>query len=287
MKRLLFPFLMLIFVQLACSFPTVSTAGQPTSAVDVPAPVPPPGNTGIPNELTGTTWTWIGFTSPSEQVAVDSPASYAVTFQQDGTVNITADCNQGQGSYQVNGQSLQIQVGSITKAACPPGSFSDKFIQYLGSAALYSLKEGSLYVDLIADGGTLVFAPSGAAMAASPDLQQALQANPWQWTAFASPTGQYDVETPGSYLLTFHENGTVDIQSDCNTASGTYSLDAIRISITIGPTTLAACPAGSRSEEFLKDLRNVVIYFYQPGELFLTLAADGGTMRFTPVVNGQ
>jgi heat shock protein HslJ len=230
---------------------------------------------------------WIGFTGPNDQVSVESPANYSLVFQADGTVNIKADCNNGGGTYQVNGESLQVQVGSVTEAMCPPGSRSNEFIQYLKSAATYSFQEGSLYIDLAADGGTLVFAPSAVVGTNNGATSSALLANPWQWVSFASPVQKYDVENSQNYQLTFHDNGTVDIKADCNTASGTYNMDASRIAISIGPTTLAACPPGSRSDEFLKYLGSAAIYFFQPGELFIDLQADGGTMRFTPVVSGS
>jgi heat shock protein HslJ len=280
MKRYLLPISTLILIVAACSFP-------PILAASTPASVNTPLKSGSQPGLSGTTWMWIGFTSPNEQVAVESPANYSLVFQGDGSLDITADCNTGRGSYQAQGQSIQIQPGSMTKAVCPPGSRSDQLIQYLASAASYSVQDGSLYIDLAADGGTLVFARSEAVTAGNGAVQQALQANPWQWDAFASPAGETDVENPGSYLLTFHEDGTVEIKADCNTAAGTYSIDGIKMSIQVGPVTQPACAAGSRNEEFIRYLGSASVYIYQPGELFINLAGDGGTMRFTPVTGGS
>jgi len=47
----------------------------------------------------------------------------------------------------------------MTMAACPEGSLSDDFVQYLGFAAIYFFEEGDLYIDLMADGGTMRFSP--------------------------------------------------------------------------------------------------------------------------------
>jgi heat shock protein HslJ len=294
MKRLTLFLPLTILILLACTgglapFSTVPAASQPAAATIAPGTVQPPTGAGAGSALTGTTWMWIGFTSPNEQVAVESPVNYSVAFQTDGTVNIVADCNNALGSYQVDGQSIKLQVGPMTNAMCPAGSRSDEFVQYLGSAATYSFQDGNLFIDLPADGGTMVFAPSDVVTAdqGGSALRAALQANPWQWASFANAAGQYDVDMPGNYLLTFHENGTVDIKADCNNASGTYTIDGIKISIQVGPMTLAACPPGSRSDEFLKDLGSAETYFYQPGELFIDLTAEGGTMRFTPVVTGN
>ena len=46
--------------------------------------------------------------------------------------------------------------------------------------------------------------------------------------------------------------------------------------------TLAACPPASRSDDFVKYLGSVAIYFFQDGNLFIDLMADGGTMQFSP-----
>jgi pimeloyl-ACP methyl ester carboxylesterase len=83
-------------------------------------------------------------------------------------VNIVADCNNASGSYTTDGSSLSIQVGPMTMAACPPGSRSDDFIKYLGFAAIYFYQDGNLYIDLMADGGTMSLSPAGQAGMAEP-----------------------------------------------------------------------------------------------------------------------
>jgi heat shock protein HslJ len=289
MKQYLLLPALAFLIAAACNLPAALATGQAPAPASPPAAVQPSGNAGSPAELTGTTWNWIGFTSPNEQVAVESPESYSLLFQRDGTVTIIADCNNAPGSYQVQGGAIHIQVGTMTEVMCPSGSRSDQFIQLLGNAAAYSLQDGRLYIDLNADGGTMVLAPASTATTGNGigDLQQALQVNPWQWIGFASPAGEYDIESPGNYLLTFHEDGTLDIKADCNTVSGRYSLDGIKMSIVTDPVTLAVCPAGSHSEEFLRYLGSVSIYLYQPGELFLNLSGDGGTMHLTPLISGN
>jgi hypothetical protein len=79
----------------------------------------------------------------------------------------------------------------------------------------------------------------------------------------------------------------VDIKADCNNAKGTYTTDGSKISIVVGPMTLAACPPGSRSDEFIKHLGFAAISFFQDGDLFIDLMADGGTMQFSPGTAGN
>jgi heat shock protein HslJ len=111
---------------------------------------------------------------------------------------------------------------------------------------------------------------------------EALTANPWQWEAFTDPTQQFSVDDPNNYTLEFNEDATVNIKADCNNAMGSYTVDGGSITIELGPTTLAACPPGSLSDDFLKYLGFAAIYFFEDENLFFDLMADGGTMEFSP-----
>lgn len=208
---------------------------------------------------------------------MEQPASYTVTFNEDGTLNIVADCNNAAGSYSVDGSSLAVELGPMTLAACPPESRSDQFIQYLGAAAIYFFQDGSLFIDLFADGGTLEFAPADPEGGAA----DALTDSAWLWAAFTSPVEQYDVENSENYRVIFGEDGTLFVLADCNTVQGTYTLDGQSIVIELGASTLAACPEGSRSDQFLSYLSNAAIYSIQDGNLLIDLFADGGTLTFS------
>jgi len=111
--------------------------------------------------LQAQSWQWVGFTNPVDKFTVDNPQSYQVTFNADKTLSIRADCNTALGSYTSDGSSLKIELGPMTLAACPPGSRSNDFVQYLSSAAILFFKDGHLYIDLFADSGTLEFKPGG------------------------------------------------------------------------------------------------------------------------------
>ena len=115
----------------------------------------------------------------------------------------------------------------------------------------------------------------------------ALAANPWQWTSFAGPEEQFDVEMPESYLLAFHADalgasGTLNIVADCNTAMGSYTEDAGSLSVEITGMTRAMCPPESRSDQYVGYLGAAARYFFEDGMLYIDLFADGGTMAFAP-----
>jgi heat shock protein HslJ len=147
MKKTVFDSVLILGLLLAACTP----AAEGTPA---PAEEPAPSEA---ESLVGATWKWVGFTDPMQQFEVEDPASYTLAFQEDGTVAIQADCNNAIGSYTVDGQSLTIEVGPMTMAACPPGSKSDDFVKYLGAAATTFFEGGDLFIDLMADGGTMRF----------------------------------------------------------------------------------------------------------------------------------
>ena len=94
------------------------------------------------------------------------------------------------------------------------------------------------------------------------------------------------MEKPDDYTVSFATDGTVSIVSDCNRARGSYTLDdSGDAAITIGPATLALCPDGSRSEEFLRHLTNVVRLSFDGGSLTAVVEPgdDVSAIAFDPV----
>lgn len=110
----------------------------------------------------------------------------------------------------------------------------------------------------------------------------ALVGQPWQWVSFTNPAESFDVDIPNNYVATFNADGSVTFIADCNNAAGDYTADGSSLTITVGPSTLALCPGESRSEQFLSLLGGAAIFFFEDGNLFIDLMADGGTMEFSP-----
>ncbi|MCB9118312.1 MAG: META domain-containing protein [Caldilineaceae bacterium] len=110
--------------------------------------------------LAATPWQWVAFTSPVERFDVETPESYLLKFNADGTVAIVADCKFPLGNYTDDGGALTITVGPTTMELCPGESRADQFTGLLGGAARYFFEDGLLYIDLMADGGTMAFAPA-------------------------------------------------------------------------------------------------------------------------------
>lgn len=114
-----------------------------------------------PDLLRASTWQWVRFTDPLQQFDVGEPEKYSLTFTQDGVLHINSDCNRANGFYKADQQgSLTIEIGPMTRAMCIEGSRSDQFVKYLGFVRHYFFKDGHLFFDLFADGGTMEFTPA-------------------------------------------------------------------------------------------------------------------------------
>jgi heat shock protein HslJ len=84
------------------------------------------------------------------------------------------------------------------------------------------------------------------------------------------------------YLIEFLANGHVAVQADCNRVAGTYTLSGNHLAVTLGPSTLAACPHGSLGDEFVKQLGNIRSHFFKGENLILEIKMDSGSMIFAP-----
>ena len=84
--------------------------------------------------------------------------SRPVAFGGDGLVNVRFDCNRGRGSWKSSGPN-QLQFGplALTRALCPPGSLHDRMVKDWEFVRSYTLKDGHLFLALMADGGIYEF----------------------------------------------------------------------------------------------------------------------------------
>ena len=105
----------------------------------------------------------------------------------------------------------------------------------------------------------------------------------WQWEAFEDTAGINDITVPDpeNYTLTLNQDGTANIQADCNQVSWTYELDGNQLSFdATGPSTLAMCAEDSLDQQFLERLGNTATFVIEDGKLYLNLWADAGNMVF-------
>ena len=331
-----------------------ATGMTPTGAVDA--------------ALVGKVWQWLGTLTGVGPIAVADSTRYTIEFLEDGTAAITADCNTVLAQYTADGSAITLTLGPSTLVACPEDSQADVFTQQLSGAALYFFLDGDLYIDLIADSGTMHFgelptinlpapdaseptgtvnAPDGiflrtgpgtnfpsvgaAALgdsgtligisqdrawyvveapalpdgrvwvaaafvdavnadnlptAPTPALPNALVGRTWQWTGTIAGTQTLTVADPSRYTITFAADNTASIQADCNMVTAQYTVAGQALTIIPGASTMALCPEDSQDQVFVQQLSAAATHFFQNDELFVSLLAGGGTMRFLPAGAG-
>jgi heat shock protein HslJ/LysM repeat protein len=237
-------------------------------------------------QLGGTAWAWFSLMGPNGEdgFVVDDPLQYTLIFQEDGSLGVQADCNNAFADFMIEGSDISIEIGPVTRAQCPPGSRSNDYLSYLGSAANYNFENGNLFIEMMADGGVMEFTPAESAVAVDNEMEvyAVFSANDWMWVEFTSPIEKVEIENPQVYHLTFQDDGLLEIVADCNNAHASYKADGSSISINVGPMTLANCLPGSRSDDFINYLGFAANYFFEGDDLFIDLMADGGTMRLSP-----
>jgi heat shock protein HslJ len=107
-------------------------------------------------KLTGTTWQLSSVTEkvPAFQGVVppEDQSRYTITFNEDGTAAIKADCNNVAATYTTEETNIKIVPGPSTLAACPDDSLSDKFVAGLSSATTYNIRPSGLTLYILNEG---------------------------------------------------------------------------------------------------------------------------------------
>jgi heat shock protein HslJ len=94
------------------------------------------GTASTSDTITGIVWQWTSVKDrvTGEETTVPNPESYTITFNEDGTLEGKADCNNFSGTYsQENG--FAITLGPTTMAYCGETSMDTQYLQLLGSVA--------------------------------------------------------------------------------------------------------------------------------------------------------
>ena len=176
----------------------------------------------------GHVWAWQSLTG-DDAIEVPSPALYTIEFTDDGMYRIKADCNTGGGQYSVEGGTLTVHPGPMTRAACGPASLGDRFVQLLGEVESFIVEDDVFTVNISGD-RAMVFAPLPAD--AAHGGTETLAGSEWLVTRYN--TGLQSVTSiVGDVELTlvFSADGTVAGSSGCNDFSGQYTVDGASLAV--------------------------------------------------------
>jgi len=126
--------------------------------------------------LPGTTWQLVAIQSMDDAqgtTKIKEPRDFTLAFGQDGRATLRLDCNRGMGDYRItpaaDGSSGGLTFGPIaaTRALCPPPHLDNRVARDMAYVRSYLLKDGKLYLSLMADGGIYEWAPLQTAAAAA------------------------------------------------------------------------------------------------------------------------
>jgi len=113
-------------------------------------------------DLAGTSWQLVKFQGgDGAELRPYDKSLYTLAFTADGSVNARIDCNRGRGSWKSAGKG-QLELGpmAITRAACAPGSLHDRLVRQYPHVRSYVIRDGHLFLSLMADGGIYEFEPA-------------------------------------------------------------------------------------------------------------------------------
>ncbi len=120
-------------------------------------------------DLTANGWKWVGMVEADPATtsfpwSQYSPESYLLEFKSDKTYFIKADCNTGNGKYNLaesKGQTmildLSMENAALTKAYCGPDSMDVQYLSMLKNVTAFSMDDERLYLHLGKTGAKMIF----------------------------------------------------------------------------------------------------------------------------------
>mgnify|MGYP003702905587 CR=1 FL=1 len=138
--------------------------------------------------ITGIQWQWAELTEtePASQSVVPDPENYVLVLNDDGSVNIQADCNQVQWTYTLDDTGLTFNtLGPSTLAFCGEDSLDQLFLSKMGLGGTVSVEDERLVLELSENAGRMVFDNGGPAQTGPEELPEtggALLVSPWAAT---------------------------------------------------------------------------------------------------------
>jgi heat shock protein HslJ len=136
----------------------LGATGKPLAVFEPGQPASPPASS---SRLEGTSWQLVKFQGSDDTVLTpDDPTRYTLDFGKDGRLSARVDCNRGNATWK-SAEPSQLELGplALTRAKCQEGSLHDFIVKQWPHIRSYVIKDGHLFVALMADAGIFEFAP--------------------------------------------------------------------------------------------------------------------------------
>jgi para-nitrobenzyl esterase len=120
----------------------------------------PPAAGGIAS-FEGTSWQLVKFEGGDGTTLVpDDPSKYTMSFGMNRSVTLRIDCNRGRGTWQSMPPSVLVFGPLVMQdEVCASGSLHEQMIKQWPNIRTYVIKDGHLFLSLMADGGIYEFEP--------------------------------------------------------------------------------------------------------------------------------
>ncbi|HKR62011.1 MAG TPA: META domain-containing protein [Pyrinomonadaceae bacterium] len=224
-------------------------------------------------DLDGTSWQLVKFQSGDGATLVpDDKSKYTLSFGTDARVSARIDCNRGRATWRSN-QRNQLRFGPMimTRAKCPPGSLHDRIVRDLAAIRSYVIKDGHLFLSLMADGGIYEFEPIR-------DTQPSIFGKRWRLAEVRGVA----IGTTKAYLEFDNPTKRFNGDAGCNRIVGSFKLSGTKIKLSQGISTLRACADRDmqRIETNFKRALEEVDQFELQGDVLHLNAGDRTVLAF-------
>jgi heat shock protein HslJ len=207
-------------------------------------------------DLGGTSWHLVKFQGADDKtLAPADKARYTLAFDKNGSVSVRIDCNRGRGTWKTSGPN-QIEFGplALTRAMCPPAPLNDRIPKDWEYVRSYTLKDGHLFLSLMADGGIYEFEPMAHAQPATGQVENTY----WKLVHLGGTRVNAASPSQEPHLVLNSETHRVSGSGGCNRLMGSYQLAGDQLSFSQMVGTMMACAQGMDTERaFLNALGQV------------------------------
>jgi heat shock protein HslJ len=220
-----------------------------TSKFDAPSPATGPdgrpGSVGDrPRALDGRVFLSMRITEGGVPRALVDDTRLSLGFREGSRVGADAGCNSLGGRYAVDRAELVITNAGITKMACDDARLAQDewYFGFLQSSP-----------SLVLDGNALVLDGGGTRLEyldreeATPDVE--LTGHTWKVDTIIQGGGAHHAAWPKPATLVFATDGSLAIDTGCNTGSAKYRLSGKELSFTSPATTKVHCESPLPNQE--------------------------------------
>ncbi|MBP0049273.1 META domain-containing protein [Marinobacterium sp. AK62] len=183
--------------------------------------------------LVDTQWRLVEFQSMDDAQGITRPdehALYSLSLHGDGSASLQLGCNRVTASWSAqqasDATSGHFELGAVegVSAVCPPTSLEKQILSQAGFIRSYLLKEGRLYMSLMADGGIYAWAPNTGGWSAADVPAAPEQGGPRNWEVMTTLNLRAQPNTSAPVLTQYAAGALLD-NLGCQQGLGRYWCD--------------------------------------------------------------